>query len=309
MTGSYHWSDLQVRHLRALLAVTEHGSFAAAGLALGYTQSGISQQIQVLERIVGVQLLRRFRGGRRPVEPTEAGAVLVAHGRRLLAELETARAAVVSASPPEDGPVRVATVQSIAARLLPGAIAQLRAGRPSVAVEVRIGGLPELADAIEQGHADIAFTALPVPGDRFVVRELGADPYVLVCAQRDPVTQVRDLTGRRILGIPLNAHEVLVARHLAADGVVPAAHERYEDNGLIQELVAGGQGVAIVPSLTVYDIDPRVRVVPLPSLPPRRLAAVTLRGRCLSPPALDLIDLVAGGTPAHTADPRGMPVL
>ncbi len=292
MTDSHDWSDLQVRHLRALLAIAEHGSFAAAGQALGYTQSGISQQIQVLERIVGVRLLRRFPGGRRPVEPTEAGAVLVAYGRRLLADLDATRAVVASATPPEGGPVRVATFQSIAARLLPGAIAQLRADNPSVSVQVEIGQLPELTEAVERGHADIAFTSLPVPGDRFVVRELGADPYVLVSAHGEPVTRVRDVTGRRLIGIPISAHEALVAQHLSADGVVPAAHDRYEDNGLIQELVATGQGVAIVPLLIVDTADPRVSVVPLPALPPRRLAVVTLRGRRLNPPARDLIDLV-----------------
>jgi DNA-binding transcriptional LysR family regulator len=298
MTDSDDWSDLQVRHVKALLAVAETGSFAAAGQALGYTQSGISQQIHVLERIVGVRLLRRFPGGRRPVEPTEAGAVLVAYGRRLLADLDATRAAVASASPPEGGPIRVATFQSIATRLLPGAIAQLRADRPSVAVEVAIGHLPELTEAVEHGHADIAFTALPVPDERFVVREFGADPYVLVSARNDPVTRLRDLTGRRLIGIPMSAHEVLVGQHLAADGVVPAAHDRYEDNGLIQELVATGQGVAIVPVLIVDAADPRVSVVPQPTLPPRRLAAVTLRGRRLSRSAVDLIDLVTSRSAA-----------
>jgi DNA-binding transcriptional LysR family regulator len=292
MTDSHDWSDLQVRHLRALLAVAEQGTFAAAGQALGYTQSGISQQINVLERIVGVRLLRRFPGGRRPVEPTEAGAVLVAYGRRLLADLDATRAAVVSASPPEGGPVRVATFQSIATRLLPGAIAQLRADQPSVAVEVVIGHLPELTKAVDSGDADFAFTALPVPEDRFVVREFAADPYVLVSARADAVTRVRDVTGRRLIGIPQSEHEVLVAQHLAADRVVPAAHDRYEDNGLIQELVATGQGVAIVPVLIVDTADPRVSVIPLSTLPPRRLAAITLRGRRLSRPAQDLINLV-----------------
>lgn len=301
MTETHDWSDLQVRHLRALLAVAEHGSFAAAGHVLGYTQSGISQQIHVLERIVGVRLLRRYPGGRRPVEPTEAGAVLVAYGRRLLADLEATRAAVASANAPEDGPVRVATFQSIAARLLPGAIAQLRADRPSVPVEVVIGHLPELTEAVEHGQADIAFTALPVPEDRFAVLEFGTDPYVLVSARSDPVSHLRDLTGRRLIGIPASAHEALVALHLAADGVVPAAHDRYEDNGLIQELVATGQGVAIVPVLAVDTADPRVTVVPLPGLPPRRLAAVTLRGRRLIPAALDLIDYVTSRAGAGRA--------
>ena len=161
---------------------------------------------------------------------------------------------------------------SIIARELPGTTAT---------AEVTGGSIDNMK-LIGAGNADIAFTALPVPEDRFVIREFATDPYVLVSARADAVTQVRDVTGRRLIGIPICAHEVLIGQHLAADGVVPAAHDRYEDNGLIQELVATRQGVAIVPWLIVDTADPRVSVVPLPALPPRRLAAVTRRGRRVS---------------------------
>jgi len=69
---------IEFRHLAALEAIVETGSFAAAARRLGYTQSAISQQIAVLERVTDMQLLER-PGGRRRVTVTEAGGRMLRH--------------------------------------------------------------------------------------------------------------------------------------------------------------------------------------------------------------------------------------
>jgi DNA-binding transcriptional LysR family regulator len=74
---------IEFRHLAALEAVIDSGSFAVAARRLGYTQSAISQQVAMLERSAGMQLLDR-PGGRRAVTPTEAGERLLRHARRPL---------------------------------------------------------------------------------------------------------------------------------------------------------------------------------------------------------------------------------
>ena len=70
--------DIELRHLAALQAVSEQGSFGRAATRLGYTQSAISQQIASLERIVGTRLVER-PGGPRRVFLTEAGLMLLRH--------------------------------------------------------------------------------------------------------------------------------------------------------------------------------------------------------------------------------------
>jgi DNA-binding transcriptional LysR family regulator len=276
MRNADGWEALEVRHLRAFLAVVRLRSFSGAASELGYTQSAVSQQLGALERIVGASLFVRPRGGRRPVELTEAGEALVGHARAVLARTLAARADVESVVSGQRGSLGISTIQSVAARILPDAIARFRAAHPDVVVEIQEAmSLPELADAVESGAADIGFAALPTPPGPFMTRELLADPYVLVTPAGSDACSLHDLDGRRLLGIRGCKNELLIEQHLLADGIVPSACERFDDNALIQALVAADEGVAVVPCLTVDADDPRVAVHPVPELPPRQLTAIT----------------------------------
>ena len=84
------WLGVEIRHLAALRAVAEEGTFGAAALRLGYAQSAISQQIAALERHVGRRLFDR-PGGSRPVTLTRAGELLLDHAESIMTRLSAAR--------------------------------------------------------------------------------------------------------------------------------------------------------------------------------------------------------------------------
>src|SRR3954467_4192273 len=86
-------SDIALRHLAALVAVLDEGSFGRAAARLGYTQSTVSQQIAALEQTVGGAVFDR-PGGPKPVRLPALGAVVLAHGRELLARADTMTAAL-----------------------------------------------------------------------------------------------------------------------------------------------------------------------------------------------------------------------
>ncbi len=112
------WLRVEVRHLAALRAVAQEGSFGAAATRLGYTQSAVSQQIATLERAVGERLIDR-PGGPRRVSLTEAGEVLLRHAERIVAGMEAAWADLEALSTGGAGSLRVGTYQSVGARILP----------------------------------------------------------------------------------------------------------------------------------------------------------------------------------------------
>src|SRR5207302_6019768 len=251
------------------------------------------------------ELFTRHPGGRRPVELTEAGRVLLGHARAQLARVQATRADLAALSSGEQGRVRVATIQSIGARILPAPLARYRVTRPLVEVEIReMTTLEQLGYAVETGAVDIGFTVLPIGDGPFEVRHLFADPYVLVTRADRRERHLRDLDHKRVLGIRGCRHERLVAERLLAEGILPSSCERFDDNGMIQALGAAGEGVAVVPLLTVDPDDQRVTVHPLPDLPPRRLAAIIHRERRLGASVLEFLDSVVDTCDRATAVSR-----
>ena len=105
------------------------------------------------------------------------------------------------------------------------------------------------------------------------------DPYVLVAPAGGGRT-LADLDDARVL-VSCDYERQLVEARLLADGIAPAGYSRFDDNGLIQALAAAGEGVAVVPRLTVDLDDPRIEGQDLPDLPPRQLVAMWHRDRRL----------------------------
>src|ERR1051325_9694723 len=130
-SAEHHWLGLELRHLVALKAISEEGTFGRAARRLGYTQSAISQQIAMLERIVGQKLIER-PGGPRPVSLTEAGELLLRHADAIAARLQAAQADLAAFAEGAAGPLRVGTYQSVSTRLLPAIVRRFKEAFPKV---------------------------------------------------------------------------------------------------------------------------------------------------------------------------------
>lgn len=282
------WLGLEVRHLTALRAIAEHGSFGAAAHALGYSQSAVSQQIAALERIVGTPLFDR-PGGRRAVSLTDAGRLLMRHGDALLARVQAARADFAALRSGDLGPLRVGTYQSIGTRVLPALIQELSERTPGVQVELHeVAGDEEAWRLLERAEVDVAFTMLPVEHPLLDAVEVLRDPYVLLVAAGSDLAARRaapaldQVAGMRLVALRSCRNEHRIEAQLRARGIEPRIVLRSDDNGTIQGLVANGYGVALMPRLTVEPRDPRVVALPFPAVAPRVLGIAWHRDRRLT---------------------------
>ncbi len=268
---------LELRHLVAFDAVARHRSFSAAAEELGYTQSAVSQQIADLERIARTRVFDRFPGPR-PVELTEAGRVLLAHARPVLARMEAVRVDLDALARGAVGDLRIGTFQSAATNLL-----------PSLLVDGQV----------ERGALDLAFTHPPIPdGVPLEYTDLLSDPYVLVIGRGHPFAGRSALTKLESLGeIDLVGYRVCranaeVERFMRSRGVEPRVVFRAEDNHLLQGLVAQGIGAAIMPILAIDRSRGDIVLVDVADMiPRRRIGLVWHRDRHQTPAAKAFIQL------------------
>jgi DNA-binding transcriptional LysR family regulator len=290
------WFGVELRHLAALGAIAEHGSFGRAAAALGYTQSAVSQQLATLERLVGERLVER-PGGPRPVELTEAGRLLLHHAEAIVARLQAARADMDALRAGEAGTLRVGAFQSAGARILPEVLRRYTAAWPRVEVRLEEAEDESLLSQIEHGTLDLAFVMLPVEDPALETVELVRDPYVLVTQADSPLARATTPpTFREIGAMPLIGYRTClggqqVEERLRAAGVAPRMAFRSDDNLTLQAMVATGIGIALVPRLTVNEADSRIAVIELGDrVPPRLIGLAWHRDRYRSPAALAFVD-------------------
>ncbi len=292
-------ADFSLRQLLSFRAVADEGSFHGAAAALDYTQSAISQHVMALETALGVRLFERSRG-RRTVELTEAGRLLLGHVETITDRLQAARADLLAYAAGETGMLRVGVYQSVGTRILPAIIGRFAEAWPGVEVQLREAASDDgLMDLVEPGQLDLTFGVLPIPEGPFDGVELIRDPFVLVVPAASPLagmtgTPSIELIGdQRLIGFRSCRSTRWVESQIRMAGKEPNFVFRSEDNGTVQAMAGAGLGSALVPLLAVDTEDTRVRIIPT-ALEPRRIALMWHRDRYRSPAAREFVDIALG---------------
>ena len=202
------WLGVELRHFLALEAVSREHSFAKAAVALGYTQSAVSQQIATLERLVGQKLVER-PGGPKPVSLTEAGRLLLTHAEAIAARVAAAQADLTALEDGEAGTLRVGVFQSVGQRILPELMRRYLASWPKVGVSLtESADDSDLLAQVERGELDLTFSDLPLTEGPFESVELLRDPYVLVVpAGSEQAERHSPLSLREVAQLPLIGHK------------------------------------------------------------------------------------------------------
>jgi DNA-binding transcriptional LysR family regulator len=289
------WSALELRHLHALLAVADEGTFSRAAARLGYTQSAVSQQIGGLERMVGTPLFDR-PGGPRPVALTEAGHAMVDHARGVLSRLGAAQAELAAISAGERGRIRVGTVQSVGTQVLPALLSQFREQRPGVEIVLREShDVHVLLRAVAEGELDVTFTEVEADS-RFHTRHMLDDPFVFVAPRDSALASRASVSLGEVADLPMIGYRDVVCRTVVEQvfqgEAAPVFVFRSDDNPTIQGCVASGIGYWVTAALTVDADDPAVAVVPVvPAPEPRHIALAWPADRRTSPAVAQFVDV------------------
>ena len=148
---------MNARHLRTLLAVIEHKSFAAAGDAIGLSHSAVSLQIKAMEDELGVLLFDRIK---RPPVPTARGRALADHARKTL-ELFDASASVARGERVRRK-LTFGAVPTALDSFLPQSVNRLQDRFPDLGIEMKNDGSASLATRLANGEFDVVICTKPV---------------------------------------------------------------------------------------------------------------------------------------------------
>src|SRR5262252_9835313 len=171
---------MELRQLVYFDAVVRYGGFSRAAERLHVAQPAVSAQIRRLETELGTTLLQRTT---RRVSLTYAGELFLARARRVLDQLDRARADLDELSTVRRGQVRVGATQILGSLDLPAALAQFRHRYPGVSLALHSGLIAKLLGLLDAGGVDLIVG--PVHDDlpaAFHARPLVAEDLVLVTA-------------------------------------------------------------------------------------------------------------------------------
>ncbi|MFI0452063.1 LysR family transcriptional regulator [Actinomadura sp. 6N118] len=172
--------DLTIQQLRVVLSVAREGSFTAAGEQMRLAQSSLSRTVAEVERRVGITLFERTT---RRVLLTPAGREFADVAERVVAEFDRGINHFSGFLAGTRGLVRIATLPSLAATLLPTIVSRFRQDHPDVRIHIEDGLLGQVLDRVRTGQVDLAVTVLTGPPETLGFRQIAVDHFYCVFPQ------------------------------------------------------------------------------------------------------------------------------
>ena len=296
-------AELELRHLRALLAVVEHGGYTRAARALGLAQSTVSESVLALERILGTPVLDRAK---RPAVLTPAGKALLPFARRIVVMEREALGAVARAAETVRASVTLGANESISSYLLPEPLAEIRRRWPNVRVRVLTGESAKIREWLRGREVDLGLVLGLPPAEHEPEIILRHTRLVLFVNSGHPLAGRTVGTGRLAeeefyLSDAAGSYHQLLRRHFEADDFTRLrTHAVGSVEAVKRYVTGGGQGVGVLPEFAVDEeitAGAVALVVPRPALPPIVLTALLRRGEAPSPVVEDLLYSLRQGGP------------
>ncbi len=301
---------MELRQLRYLVALADERHFTRAAEREHVAQPALSQQIRRLEEETGLALVERTT---RQVTITDAGAMLVARARRILAELDAAHTELLGLRGIQTGKVTVGTLHTMGPVDVSLALAIFHQRHPGVELTVREQSSEELAEMLRADELDLAFLSVTerIESHGLGLQQLVSEELVVLLPLDHPLAgrakvRMRELAGEQFISYREGSRlrELLSAAGEQA-GFVPQIKLESNESQRIRRLISRGMGVAVLPRSDADEPGARVAVATLiePSL--RRDITLAWRADRRHTPGVDEFLELARTTFTEDASPTG----
>ncbi|MEV8566907.1 LysR family transcriptional regulator [Streptomyces sp. NPDC051322] len=291
---------MELRQLAYAVAVADTGSFTRAAHRCFVVQSALSHQIARLEGELGTRLFERTS---RRVRVTPAGEAFLGPAREALAAAERARSEVAACGSEVRGRLSIGTITPLVAVDLPDLLATYRDRHPAVRVTLRASLVRDLLQQVRDRVCDLAFvdTRPAEPPRGLAGRVLAHEELAAIVPHGHPLAGAAQATVSRLAeeemvdmppGSGIRQHNDAA---FAAVGATRTVAYEADTMALLEQLVARGLGVGLVPAATAARM-PTVSSVAMTGVPRRTVQAVwTASG--VSPAARAFLQLLRERTP------------
>lgn len=256
---------MEIRQLRAFVAIAESGTFTAGAVRVHVTQAAVSMQIRQLEGEVGAKLFIRAP---RNVILTEAGEKLLERARHMLLDHDAALEEIAELAGAKRGRLRIGSASAgVTADILPRLLKEVRKRYPNADISVTSGTSESLVQQILAAEVDIAFVSLPVEARGIHTEQLNEDQLVAIASPKHQHAKQRTVSAYALAGESLILGERggntrrLLDEFFAQAGVKPNVAMELSRQAAIKRMVEEDMGVGVVPLQSVRDEVDKGRLV------------------------------------------------
>jgi DNA-binding transcriptional LysR family regulator len=280
--------------LQVLLQVVESGSFSAAALQLGVSQSAVSRTIATLEDELGVPLLHRGRFG---ACLTPTGERLLPHVQTMLEVRQTIAQEVNITKGLQGGRIRIASFRSAATHILPPQIADFRQRYPNVEISLTEADPNGVEALLKASQVDLGLLPLPRSGE-LETWEIAQDEFIVLLPPTEhqmPAQLSWEMLSTYAFILYNDAECTTAVRdHWAAAGQSLKVAYSIKEDSTIVSMVAQGLGAAVLPQLTALPIPDNLVVRSLPVPLVRHIGVAIAAGQLQLPVVFAFLDRLRG---------------
>jgi LysR family transcriptional regulator for metE and metH len=240
--------ELDIRHLKLIVAVTEEKSVTRAGARLHLTQSALSHQLRDIEERLGMPLFLRLN---KRMLPTQAGERLLVTARQVLDDLASVEAEVAQMASHNQGTLRLSTECYTCYHWLPEPLKEFNRKFPKVEVQIALEATREPIKALLDGKLDLAIVSNRTSDKELRYKPLFKDEVVAIMKPDHPLTarpylRARDFADQHLFLYVDPKQSTLFHVLLNPAGIRPGKVSQVQLTEAIVEMVKAGLGISVM---------------------------------------------------------------
>jgi LysR family transcriptional regulator for metE and metH len=266
---------LELRHLRTLQALREHGSLATAATNLNLTPSAISHQLKELEHWYDIEIVNRRT---RPIQFSTVGLRLLKLADDILPQVQLTQSDITRLVHGQTGRIIFSSECHSCFDWLMPLLNQYRQQYPDVDLDFASGFEVNPHELLQHAEFDLLITADPItlkgveyfPIFQYESRLVLANTHPFVRAKS---ISIEDLAEEMLITYPVDKHRLDIMAHVFIPAnLQPKQIRTTELTQMLIQLVASGRGISALPDWVVYEYEQKGWVTS------RRLDCLTPQG-------------------------------